>query len=198
MAADGGLRHLQALGLEPTGILGDFDSLGYTPQGPQVDRFPVEKDDTDSMLAVKAGLQAGYRRFLLYGALDGPRLDHTVANFQLLHYLSNRNAYGYLVGSTYLATVLAPGRLRFPPEAGGILSVFCSGADASGVTLRGLQYPLEDAVLTAGFPLGVSNHFLGLPAEVSLKQGRLLLLWDRPNGLPERESLENGASSTQI
>ena len=163
-----------------------------------MDRFPVEKDDTDSMLAVKAGLQAGYRRFLLYGALDGPRLDHTVANFQLLHYLSNRNAYGYLVGSTYLATVLAPGRLRFPPEAGGILSVFCSGADASGVTLRGLQYPLEDAVLTAGFPLGVSNHFLGLPAEVSLKQGRLLLLWDRPNGLPERESLENGASSTQI
>ena len=118
LAADGGLRHLQALGLEPTGILGDFDSLGYTPQGPQVDRFPVEKDDTDSMLAVKAGLQAGYRRFLLYGALDGPRLDHTVANFQLLHYLSNRNAYGYLVGSTYLATVLAPGRLRFPPEAG--------------------------------------------------------------------------------
>ena len=198
LAADGGLRHLQALGLEPTGILGDFDSLGYTPQGPQVDRFPVEKDDTDSMLAVKAGLQAGYRRFLLYGALDGPRLDHTVANFQLLHYLSNRNAYGYLVGSTYLATVLAPGRLRFPPEAGGILSVFCSGADASGVTLRGLQYPLEDAVLTAGLPLGVSNHFLGLPAEVSLKQGRLLLLWDRPNGLPERESLENGASSTQI
>ena len=82
LAADGGLRHLQALALEPTGILGDFDSLGYTPQGPQVDRFPVEKDDTDSMLAVKAGLRAGFRRFLLYGALDGPRLDHTVANLQ--------------------------------------------------------------------------------------------------------------------
>lgn len=197
LAADGGLRHLQALGLEPTGILGDFDSLGYTPQGPQVDRFPVEKDDTDSMLAVKAGLGAGFRRFLLYGALDGPRLDHTVANFQLLHYLADWNAYGYLVGSAYLATVLAPGSLQFSSEARGILSVFCSGADASGVTLQGLQYPLENATLTAGFPLGVSNHFLGLPAEVSLTQGRLLLLWDRPNGLPVRESRKDGPS-TQI
>ena len=171
--------------------------MGYTPQGPQVDRFPVEKDDTDSMLAVKAGLGAGFRRFLLYGALDGPRLDHTVANFQLLHYLADWNAYGYLVGSTYLATVLAPGALQFSSEARGILSVFCSGADASGVTLRGLQYPLENATLTAGFPLGVSNHFLGLPAEVSLTQGRLLLLWGRPNGLPARESQADGLS-TQI
>ena len=186
LAADGGLRHLQALALEPTGILGDFDSLGYTPKGPQVDRFPVEKDDTDSMLAVKAGLRAGFRRFLLYGALDGPRLDHTVANFQLLHYLTDQDAHGYLVGSAYLATVLAPGLLRFSREARGILSVFCSGADAAGVTLRGLQYPLENAVLTPGFPLGVSNHFLGCPAQVSLTHGRLLLLWDRSNGLPER------------
>ena len=138
------------------------------------------------MLAVKAGLRAGFRRFLLYGALDGPRLDHTVANFQLLHYLTDQDAHGYLVGSAYLATVLAPGLLRFSREARGILSVFCSGADAAGVTLRGLQYPLENAVLTPGFPLGVSNHFLGCPAQVSLTHGRLLLLWDRSNGLPER------------
>ena len=185
LAADGGLRHLQAAGLEPSGILGDFDSLGYTPQGPLVDRFPIEKDDTDSMLAVKAGLGAGCPPFLLYGALDGPRLDHTVANFQLLHYLTEHDAFGYLIGQTYLATVLAPGCLGFSREASGILSVFCSGPDAAGVSLRGLQYPLEQAVLTAGFPLGVSNHFLGCPAEISLESGRLLLLWDRRNGLPE-------------
>ncbi len=112
-----------------------------------------------------------------------------MANFQLLHYLTDQGAHGYLVGGSYLATVLAPGILRFSQEAQGILSVFCSGADAAGVTLRGLQYPLEDAVLTPGFPLGVSNHFLGCPAEVSLQRGRLLLLWDRSNGLPEREMM---------
>ncbi|MFR0732976.1 MAG: thiamine diphosphokinase [Oscillospiraceae bacterium] len=185
LAADGGLRHLQALALEPTGILGDFDSLGYTPQGPQVDRFPVEKDDTDSMLAVKAGLRAGFRRFLLYGALDGPRLDHTVANFQLLHYLTDQDAHGYLVGSAYLATVLAPGLLRFSREARGILSVFCSERtlpeSPSGACSTPWRMPCSPRV-----PLGVSNHFLGCPAQVSLTHGRLLLLWDRSNGLPER------------
>ena len=58
LAADGGLKHLQALGLQPHGILGDFDSLGFVPEGAQV--FPVEKDDTDSMLAVRKGLALGY------------------------------------------------------------------------------------------------------------------------------------------
>lgn len=186
VAADGGLRHVQALGLAPDVILGDFDSLGYVPQGPAVQRFPVEKDDTDSMLAARLGLARGYRRFLFYGALDGPRLDHTLANFQTLAYLTDRGGWGYLVGETYLATVLARGSLRFGPEATGIVSVFCLGPDATGVHLRGLQYPLTNAVLTAAYPLGVSNHFLGRPGEISVETGRLLVLWDRSCGLPAR------------
>ena len=63
IAADGGFVHVQRLGLMPQLILGDFDSLGYTPEGAQV--FPVEKDDTDAMLAVRVGLEKGYREFLL-------------------------------------------------------------------------------------------------------------------------------------
>lgn len=185
LAADGGLRHTQALGLTPDRVLGDFDSLGYTPAGPEVERFPVEKDDTDSMLGIKLGLARGYRRFLLYGAMDGPRLDHTVANFQALAYLTGQGAFGYLVGAVTLATVLAPGQLTFAPQAEGTVSVFCLGADASGVSLRGLQYPLDNATLTASFPLGVSNHFLGREAQVSLAAGRLLILWDRGAGLPQ-------------
>lgn len=186
VAADGGLRHVQALGLRPDVVLGDFDSLGYVPEGPAVQRFPVEKDDTDSMLAAQLGLRRGYRRFLFYGALDGPRLDHTLANFQTLSYLTDQGGWGYLVGSTYLATTLARGSLRFGPEAGGIVSVFCLGPDAAGVCLRGLQYPLEDAVLTADYPLGVSNHFMGCTAEIAVGTGRLLVLWDRRCGLPTR------------
>jgi thiamine pyrophosphokinase len=92
LAADGGLAHVRRLGLQPHGILGDFDSLGYIPESAKV--FPVEKDDTDAMLAVRHGLSLGYRRFLLYGSLDGPRLDHTVANFQTLQYLCDREAFG--------------------------------------------------------------------------------------------------------
>ena len=183
LAADGGLVHLQALGLTPNGIIGDFDSLGYIPQGSQV--FPVEKDDTDAMLAIKKGLDLGYREFLLYGSLDGPRLDHTVANFQALTFLADRGATGYLIGRDYIVTCVKD-MVRFSAGATGIISVFCMGQDARGVTLRGLQYPLENGVLTAGFPLGVSNHFVGEPAEISVKQGSLLVLYDRKNGLPER------------
>ena len=184
LAADGGLQHLEQMGLRPNGIIGDFDSLGYVPEGAEV--FPVEKDDTDAMLAAKKGLELGFRAFLFYGSLDGPRLDHTVANFQTLQYLADRGATGYLIGRDYLVTVLKDGSVSFPADCTGILSVFCLGADAEGVTVRGAKYELESGTLTAGFPLGVSNHFVGNEVTVSVNRGSLLLLWDRKNGFPIR------------
>jgi len=184
IAADGGLRHTQRLGITPDEVLGDFDSLGYTPEGAGV--FPVEKDDTDAMLAVRRGLCLGYREFLLYGSLDGPRLDHTVANFQTLQFLADHGANGILAGNTMLAAVVKNGQLSFPADCTGTVSVFCMGRDARGVTLRGLYYPLEKGTLTAGFPLGVSNHFTGDPAEISVEDGSLLVIWERKAGIPKR------------
>lgn len=182
LAADGGLAHLQALGLSPHGIIGDFDSLGYIPQGAQV--FPVEKDDTDSMLAVRKGLELGYRRFELYGALDGDRLDHTVANLQTLCFLAEHGAAGFLVGLHYIAAVLKNGTFRFSKDATGIISLFCLGQDARGVTIRGLKYPLENGILSSSFPLGVSNHFLSKEASVTVEDGTLIALYDTKNGFP--------------
>ena len=184
IAADGGLRHTQKWNLTPDVILGDFDSLGYTPEGANV--FPVEKDDTDAMLAVRRGLEQGCDRFILYGSIDGPRLDHTVANFQTLQFLADHGAVGYLVGKDVICTVLKNGRLSFPAGKSGTVSVFCLGPDARDVSIRGLYYPLSGGTLTAGFPLGVSNHFIEKPAEISVGDGSLLILWERPNGLPPR------------
>lgn len=184
VAADGGVHHTQALGLVPDTVMGDFDSLGYVPEGATV--FPVEKDDTDAMLAVRHGLQLGYKKFFLYGSLDGPRLDHTVANFQTLQFLADRGAQGYCIGVNTVATVVKNGALTFPAGASGYLSVFCMGSDARGVSLSGLQYPLTDGQLCAGFPLGVSNRFTGETATVSVANGSLLVLWDRAAGFPAR------------
>ncbi|MBR5618002.1 MAG: thiamine diphosphokinase [Oscillospiraceae bacterium] len=184
LAADGGLRHLEKLNLVSHGIIGDFDSLGYVPTGAEV--FPVEKDDTDAMLAARKGLELGYREFLFYGSLDGKRLDHTVSNFQTLQFLADRGATGYLVGQDYLVTVIKEETLEFPAEAAGILSLFCLGPDAEGVTLENLHYPLTAGRLTSGFPLGVSNHFTGKKARVTVEKGSLLALWDRKNGFPNR------------
>lgn len=186
LAADGGITHLERFGLKPDGILGDFDSLGYVPQGAEV--FPVEKDDTDSMLAVRQGLKMGYRQFLFFGCLDGERLDHTLANFQTLLYLSNRGATGTLVGSRYIVTTICKETLSFSSDFAGILSLFCLGKPARGVTIRGMKYNLENASLTPDFPLGVSNHFLGNPAEVTVSEGDVIAMWDRENGFAERSS----------
>ena len=183
IAADGGLRHTQSLGLNPDVILGDFDSLGYVPEDSRV--FPVEKDDTDAMLAVRLGLQQGCGWFELYGALDGPRLDHTIANFQTLAFLATHGARGALIGRDYIATVLKGESIAFPAEAEGILSLFCLGASAR-VTIEGLHYPLENGTLTPDFPLGVSNHFAGKPARITVHDGLVLALWDRQNGLGVR------------
>lgn len=183
IAADGGLRHTDALGLRPDVILGDFDSLGYVPEDSRV--YPVEKDDTDAMLAVRVGLEAGCERFLLYGAMDGPRLDHTMANFQTLGYLASHGARGWLIGRDYIATVLSEESLEFSGDAAGILSLFCMGASAE-VTIRGLKYCLDHGRLTPDFPLGVSNHFVGTDARITVHHGQVLALWDRCNGLGVR------------
>lgn len=185
IAADGGFAHLEKLGLTPNAVLGDFDSLGYVPENANV--FPVEKDDTDTMLAIRHALEKGFGEILIYGALDGPRLDHTVANFQSLQFLADRGAIGYLIGQTQIATVIKNETVTFPADSQGIVSLFCLGADARGVTLQGLKYPLENGTLTSGFPLGVSNHFLGIPSQITVANGSLLMLFDRKNPLPGRQ-----------
>ena len=161
IAADGGLRHTERLGVTPNAIIGDFDSLNYIPTGAEV--FPVEKD-------------------------DGVRLDHTVANYQALQYLADRDARGILIGRDFCATVIRNGALRFPGGKQGDISVFCMGPDAQGVNIEGLYYSLKNGTLTCGFPLGVSNHFTDSAARVSVAQGSLLILWRRAAGLPEFEA----------
>ena len=129
----------------------------------------------DMMLAIKRGLALGHKEFHMYGGMGGSRTDHTIANLQSLLYLANRSARGWLYGDGELYTAICNDRVVFPARERGILSVFCLGADAQGVTIRGGQYEVESAALSAEFPLGVSNHFVGKEIEVSVAQGSLLI-----------------------
>ena len=175
IAADGGWLACQKARIQPDLLLGDFDSLQDVPQFPHVERVPVEKDDTDMMLAIKRGLALGHKEFHMYGGMGGSRTDHTVANLQSLLYLANHGARGWLYGDGELYTAIRDGSVTFPARERGILSVFCLGADAQGVTIRGGQYEVESGTLSADFPLGVSNHFVGKEIEVSVAQGSLLI-----------------------
>ena len=222
VAADGGYRALYSLGYTPDLLLGDFDSLGDLPLPADLPvlRFPVRKDDTDAGLALRHGLDLGFRDFALYGCAGG-RVDHLLANFQSMARVSRLGATVRLAAPDYDAWSLtgpapdapapapggrapnapAPGLapsgpapnapapaapdalapaavLALPPRPGGTLvSVFCQGDRAEGVTLAGLAYPLSDAVLTGDFPLGVSNRRLdGQRATVAVRRGTLLIL----------------------
>ena len=183
IAADGGLRHTKKLSILPDEILGYFDSLGYVPDTGVV--YPVEKDDTDTMLAVRRGLELGFRRFVIYGGLEGRRLDHTVANFQTLGFLAQQGAVGFLVGKESICCAVKNAGMRFPREAEGDFSLFCLGPDAKGVTIRKLYYEAENITLTGFFPLGVSNHFTGEQAQVSVADGTVLAIWQRKSGFPQ-------------
>lgn len=178
IAADGGYAHLQRIGVDPDMVLGDFDSLGAAPQHRCIVRHPVIKDDPDSMLAVRTALEKGYRSFLLFGCLGGRRLDHTLANIQVLAYLAEQGARGALAGGGRIVTAIKDGQLDFDAAERGYLSVFCHGDRAEGVNLRGLKYELRDAVLSCRVPLGLSNEFLGLPASAGVRRGTLVLTWE--------------------
>lgn len=183
IAADGGYAHMG--GIKPDLVVGDFDSLGYVPADEQVVRHPAEKDDTDTMLAARIGVERGYRAFMLLGGVGG-RLDHTLANIQTLAFLRENGARAALIGEGETIVFLQNESLSLRAGLSGIVSVFSYGAVAYGVYERGLAYALTDATLTDTNPLGVSNAFTGEPADISVREGRLVVLYA---GSPEDSDL---------
>ena len=181
IAADRGYDSLMAYGVTPDLVVGDFDSLGYTPQHPNVTRPPAEKDDTDTMLALREGLRRGCDTFYLYGATGGARLDHTLANLQSLAFLLRHRARGYLYDQNFVYTAIENETLALEREVDwGIVSLFSMGDCAEHITLDGLQYPLTDGTIDCGFPLGVSNHIVAPTARITVGRGPLLVGWELP------------------
>lgn len=174
IAADGGYRYCLAEKLKVDLLLGDFDSLGEVPDFDSVEQVPVEKDDTDTMLALKKGLAMGYRSFRIYGGTGG-RLDHTLANLQSLLYLAKRGAMGWLYDKNFVYSAICNETVTLTGEKDAVFSVFAMDGPAKGITIRGAKYSLEDAELLPDFPLGVSNHFRDGEVQITVKDGALII-----------------------
>lgn len=185
IAADGGLMYCQVLELEPDLIIGDFDSLdGEFGESVKVIRencpqkvvtLPCEKDDTDLLAAVKQGLKLGYRSFRLYGA-NGSRLEHTIANIQTLKYLKEQDAVGYIMDGNGMILLAQNETVSFRDSMEGYVNVFAMNEEAHGVTIRGLKYELDQATLTNGMPIGISNEFIGVQSDITVENGTLLII----------------------
>lgn len=185
IAVDGGLSYCSILEVEPDLIVGDFDSLSEGERVAVEDlkrriperiiELPREKDDTDMLTAIKLGLERGYRDFRIYAGTGG-RFDHTLANIQCLLYLKHHDAVGYLVDGTGMILVAVNESVSFRAEMEGTLSLFSLGERAEGVTIRGMKYNLENAVVTNDFPIGISNEFIGEQAQITVEHGALVIL----------------------
>ena len=179
IAADAGYRICRELGIVPDLLLGDFDSMDQPADFPNVHRSPVEKDDTDTMLAVKTALEQACDAIYIYGGTGGKRLDHTLANLQTLWYIRRQGARGYLYDDDFVWTVIENESLLIEKTVEwGLFSAFCLGDRAEGIDETGFQYSLENAALTADFPLGVSNHIMEPTATVTVRNGALAIGWE--------------------
>ena len=178
IAADGGLSKMGKL--TPDIAVGDFDSLGFVPDYKNTVVLPTEKDVTDMRQAVDIGFENGADTFVLFGGTGG-RPDHTFANYALLSLICQRGGQAYLIGEGFVATVIENGVFELPKKSAGTVSVFALEGKAEGVTLKGLKYPLDDHTLTFSHPLGVSNSFMGEKPHISVKKGKLLIMWEENN-----------------
>ena len=174
ICADSGFKYAERLGIKPDLLLGDFDSMELPAFSGEVCRLPVEKDDTDTMLALKKGLSLGYRSFRIFGGTGG-RLDHTLANLQSLLYLAERDAVGWLYDKNFVYSAIKNETVTLKGKKDAVFSVFAMNGPARGVSIRGAKYCVENAELRPDFPLGVSNHFLDGEVQIAVKDGVLII-----------------------
>lgn len=174
IAADSGFAALEKIGVTPDICVGDFDSLGYEPEGCEVVRLPVEKDDTDIVSAARIGMSRGFQRFVFLGVLGGARFSHSLAAVQTLVWLISRGARGEILSPGCRVTAASTERVEWPASARGSVSVFAFGGAAT-VSIEGLKYTLCRHELDV-FPLGVSNSFVGLPAYVDVHEGAVVIV----------------------
>ena len=179
IAADAGYQYLEKAGMIPDVVIGDFDSLCRVPEGNNVIRLNPVKDITDTDAAVKVGAERGYSEFHLYGACGG-RIDHTLANIQLVASLAQKGLKAYIYDGKTVITAVCNSSLHFDSSYKGYISVFSHSSECSGVYLKGLKYTLENAVLTNTFPLGVSNEFLETDSEVVIGRGTAIVIFTQP------------------
>ena len=175
---DCGLRHMDGLGAEPDLIVGDFDSYSNPEFDTETIVLPCEKDDTDTVFAVKEALRRGFEDFLLIGVV-GERLDHTLGNVSILLMLDSEGKVGTIIDD-YSEMEIVSDRCEMPcviDDSYVYFSLINISGTARGVTIRGAKYPLENAEITCEYQYGVSNEVLpGCTAEVSVGEGRLLLV----------------------
>jgi thiamine pyrophosphokinase len=189
IAADGGARLAAALGIAIDLWVGDGDSIGeddlaaLATSGVRIERASIEKDESDTQLAIAAALRLGAGGIVIVGALGGPRVDHALVNVGLLAMPGLIGRSATIVDErARIGLIRAPGpdggrvERRLPGRPGDLVSLLPFGDAVEGVTTDGLVYPLDDEPLWSGQARGLSNERSSTEARVVVRRGLLLVV----------------------
>ena len=185
VACDAGYRNAETLGVVPDLIVGDFDSAPQPPvRHERTIVLPHVKDDTDTHFAARWLWQHGCREVTFLGALGGQRFEHTVANLHTALFLAKNGVQVLLADERSELRILCPGQpMTLERKGWTYLSLFPLDGPLTGVEEQGVFYPLQDAVLTPDYPLGVSNEFTAPQAVLSCRAGHGLVVLSRADTL---------------
>ena len=177
VCCDSGLKHVDALGVQPSLTVGDFDSHERPEASANVIVLPVVKDDTDTIFAVKEGLSRGFDEFLMVGVTGG-REDMTLGNIYALLMLALKGKSAMIADDYSEISVIVPGKPVRVKWGWRFFSVLSITGTARGITITGAKYELADGQITPEFQYGISNEVLSPDndAEISLAEGNLLLV----------------------
>ena len=172
---DGGLKHAEELGRKPDLIVGDLDSCEKPETDTETIVLPCEKDDTDTVYAVKEAVRRGFREYLLIGVV-GERFDHTFGNISVLLYLDSLGIPACILDDYSEMRIISRETAEVKGDCSWFSLLNISGT-AKGITIRGAKYPLTDGEITSEYQFGISNEVLpGETACISVREGRLLLV----------------------
>ena len=171
---DSGLRHLEPLQVKPSLIVGDFDSHDNPHLDVETIVLPCEKDDTDTVFTVKEAIKRGFDDFLLIGVV-GARLDHTLGNVSSLLYLDSLGKKGYIIDD-YSEMEIVSNKPAYIENSFSFFSLLNISGTAKRVTIKNAKYPLNDGEISCEYQYGISNEVVGEIAEISIREGKLLLI----------------------
>lgn len=172
---DGGLKHRESLNIEPNLIVGDFDSHDNPNLPIETIVLPCEKDDTDTVYAVKEAISRGFSDFLLIGVI-GERFDHSLGNISILLMLDSLEKTAKIVDD-YSEIELVSKKPSFIEDSFNYFSLLNITGKASGICIENAKYPLQDGTITCEYQYGISNEVLpGKTAKVTVNNGKLLLI----------------------
>lgn len=180
ICADGGARYAHALGLTPTMIVGDMDSLppailaDFRQRGCQIRSFSPKKDESDMELAFSEAAALRPAAVWVFGAL-GFRLDHTLANLSLL-LKGEECGIPVVLLDEWCETFLVRGTCTITGEIGQTVSLLPLYGEANGISLTGFEYPLTKGTMTLENPFGISNRLMAEQATITVESGRLIVI----------------------